>query len=194
MQNVSKGEPQRATPNHNWNLEQLTSYVKDCLKCRDEMNEDLAALGRKSAVELFRAGRALHFIREKLKVQNAYIKWLEDIGVARTTAHEAIKLYYKAKKESALEKMTITEAKIKFGVTKSKPSKSSVPNNKKKDGTDVEAGTPFADDTKADTWLLAMAKRLPEVAQWDRSDLDAQHLDRLARHCIRARSTQKIGR
>lgn len=173
-----------ATPNHNWTMENLTDYVKRCFKNKGDMADQLAFIGRKSAVELFRAGCALHFMREKLKIKSAYVKWLEDAGIPRTTAHEAIQLFYKAKLEKAVEAMTITKAKTHFGVVKSKPKKSSVPKKQGDDGID-SAAAHRDNDTRADMYLLAMSKRLSEVVQWDRSDLDVKHLDRLARHCIK---------
>jgi hypothetical protein len=183
-QTASKAESQRATPNHNWTLEKLTDYVTDCFKCRDEMNDHLAAIGRKSTVELFRAGHALDVIREKLKADKAYVQWLEDNGIARTTAHDAIKLYYKAKTESAVEKLTITEAKIKFGVTKAKPKKLAVAKRPKDEDQGQSEEERPAELTRADEVLVRIAVTLEEVVQWDRSDLDPIRLDKFARRCI----------
>lgn len=183
-QTASKGKPQCATPDHNWNLEQLTDYVTGCFTTQSEMKEDLAAIGRKSTVELFRAGHALHFIREKLKADKAYVQWLEDKSIARTTAHDAIKLYYKAKTEIAVEKLTITEAKVKFGITKAKPKNTAVPKRPTSKDQGPADGERHVELTKADTVLVVMAKKLEEVVRWDRSDLDPMRLDKFARRCI----------
>jgi len=81
-----KGESHRATPDHNWTLEMLTAYVKERFTTHSDMREDLAALARRSAVELFKAGRALHFLRDKLKAQVAWEQWLKDNDIAKGTA------------------------------------------------------------------------------------------------------------
>ena len=148
------------------------------------MTEQLVAVGRRSTVELFRAGRALHFLRDKLKADNAYVKWLEDNDIARTTAHDAIKLYCKAKSESAVEKLTITEAKVTFGISKARKKSKPIAPKPSKEGDDASQEDGPPDFTKADTVLVVMAKKLEEVVNWDRTDLDPVRLDGLARRCI----------
>jgi hypothetical protein len=176
--------PQHSTPDHNWSPEQLTRYVKKHLANREDMTEQLVAVGRRSTVELFRAGRALHFLRDKLKADNAYVKWLEDNDIARTTAHDAIKLYCKAKSESAVEKLTITEAKVTFGISKARKKSKPIAPKPSKEGDDASQEDGPPDFTKADTVLVVMAKKLEEVVNWDRTDLDPVRLDGLARRCI----------
>ncbi len=177
-------------PDRNWALEKLTPYIRERLKTRVDILVQLAALGRQSAVELFRAGRALHFVREKLKVDSAYCQWLEDNDIARTTAHEAIKLFYNAKTEEAVAGMTVTEAKITYRVIKKKGTpKLRVP-KKHKEAEAVEPnGNHPAQITRANEYLVAMFSKLEQVVTWDRSDLDAKQLDELARRCIQLLNT-----
>ena len=174
---------QHPRPNANWNLEQLTEYVRSCLKSRDDMNDQLTAVGRRSAVELFRAGHALHLLRLKLKVKNGYVQWLKNEKIARTTAHEATKLYLKAKTEQAVERFTITEAKIKFGFVKAKPKKTSDAKQRKDVKHDPEESQTL-EIIRADQCLYIIKRKLQDVVQWDRSDLDPDELDRLANQCI----------
>jgi len=181
---------QHPCPNANWTLEQLTEYVRSCIKSRDDMTKQVISLRAKSAVEIFRAGQALQIIRDKLKAQKAYVQWLEDEGICRTTAHEAIKLVANAKTEKAVEKMAITEAKELFGVIKPKSEKSANSANKQRNAGSDETSDVVDDDadlneiTRVDEVLLAMKRRLQEVVQWDRSDMNADDLDRTARNCI----------
>ena len=90
------------------------------LKCRDDMHESIAAIGRTSAVELFRAGRALSIAKGKLKVTKGWEQWLKDNKLPKTTAFEAVKLFTRAKTETAVASMSITTAKIRYGVAKTK--------------------------------------------------------------------------
>lgn len=191
-QTASNSEPHRATPNHNWTQEKLTEYVKECFISRDDMNEQLAFIGRRSSVELFRAGYALHLLRDKLKVTGGWEQCLKDNSIPKVTAFEAIRLYYKAKKlwkdaaESEVGKMTITAAKVKLGVIKEKQkTKSGVPGKPKDKGEKESGGQPKEPLPKVDTMLVIIAKKLTDVSEWDRSDLDPERLDKLARQCIK---------
>ena len=185
MKHVSQGESQRATPNHNWTLEQLTKYVTDCFKCRTEMNDDLAALGRKSAVELFRAGRALSIAKDQLKSRGGYEHWCKENHIAKTTAFEAITLFANAKTEAAVEKMTITEAKTHFKVVKKKSSKLVAESQKShQKPKQVDDPPPAKEPDSVSSALAAIAQKLLIVSGWNRGKDDPQNISELADRCI----------
>lgn len=197
----TNGVPKRATnvnvqPDKNWTSEQLTKYVKQNLQDRDDMKEQLAAIGRNSAVALFRAGHGLQVLRDKLKINSAWEQTLTDEGIGKGTANEAIRLYNKAAArwkgaaETELAKRTITEAKVELGVVKNKKvPKLGVPKGQNEQVRDAAKADRPPEVTRADEYLVAMANKLDQVVKWDRSDLDAKQLDTMARRCIALLST-----
>lgn len=189
----AKAKSSSDDPNKNWTLEQLTDYVRQHLNDREEMLETLAAIGRNSAIALFRAGHGLHLLRDKLKATSAWEQWLTDRQIGKGTANEAIRLYYKAtarwkgRAEVELAKRTITEAKCDLEVIGSKKEKAEATRKPKdapgRNGKAAEDDLPI-EVTRADEYLVAMAHKLEEVVNWDRGDLDANQLDQFARRCI----------
>ncbi len=185
-----KAETKSSAPNKNWSPDELVSYIEQHLRDREEMQETLASIGRKSAVALYRAGHGLQLLREKLKVNGAWEQTLRDKHIGKGTANEAIRLYgrataqWGAKAEAELAKRTITEAKVDLGITKKKKKpapKLRFPNPDVGDGNGAVAPPQV---TRADEFLVAMVKRLEEVVKWDRTDLDVHQLDAFARRCI----------
>ena len=71
----------------------------------------------RSVESLFRAGRVLAAIRDRLKSQRKWTEWQNDHKVGTTSAWQAIKLFEAAGSEEAVADLTRTEALIKFGIT-----------------------------------------------------------------------------
>jgi hypothetical protein len=95
-------------PNDDWNLSQLVKYVQIRL-------DKIQRLGRRTSVETHRLGHALSIIQQKTKPFGKWTKWLAKHNIPRQTAWEAIKLYESATEDEVAE-LTITDAKIKFGI------------------------------------------------------------------------------
>jgi hypothetical protein len=81
---------------------------------------DTAALsfGRRSAASFFRAGESLDQVIDRMKEEKLWCKALDQHDISRTTAWEAIQLFRRAKTAEAIDGMTLTEAKLAFGVAK----------------------------------------------------------------------------
>lgn len=86
----------------------------------DHLLAESDCLSRRSTVSLYRAGRVLSAIKEKLKLVGNWTKWQKDHKVGVTSAWQAIQLFQRASEE-AVSKLTRTEALIKFNITKPKP-------------------------------------------------------------------------
>ena len=84
----------------NSTVEELIAYVLERLKIREDISEQLAVVRRRSAVELFRAGHALHLLRDELKATNGFLQCLESNKICRTTAHNAMTHYYRMRLRS----------------------------------------------------------------------------------------------
>ena len=95
-------------PSETWNLKQLTRYVVTGL-------DKIQRLSRRTSVETHRVGHALSIVQQKTKPFGKWTKWLVKHDIPRMTAWEAIKLYESASEEE-VAKLTITEAKVKFGI------------------------------------------------------------------------------
>lgn len=97
------------TPDDTWSLNQLAVYASG------QITESVLQ-SHKSAIALFRAGRALAFARTRCKAQGhgVWADWKRRHGLADTTANDAIRLYEGAGTEEALTGMGITEAKQQF--------------------------------------------------------------------------------
>jgi hypothetical protein len=186
MRKVCDAKKEHRTPNKNWTLEQLTEYVSGCLKDHSDMEDRIISLRRTSAVELFRAGQGLHFINDKLKAKGAYGGWLKQHGIARSTAHEAIQLYYRAKTEANVAPLKITEAKEKFGIAKKKSSSKPAASRSRRTKSSQENKPAIlpAEVQRADAILVVVKKKLEEIVSWDRTGLDQTRLDQVARGCI----------
>lgn len=104
-----------SVPSSAWGLGQLTEYAVEKLRFLGHME-------RKAALDAYRAGCALYFAQKKLL--GKWNAWLDEHNIPRTTAWEAIKLYEECPNESDLAGLSLTEAKIKFGIYQefSKPS------------------------------------------------------------------------
>jgi glycerol-3-phosphate dehydrogenase len=83
----------------------------------DRLQAESDCLSRRSVESLFRAGRVLAAIRDRLKSQRKWTEWQNDHKVGTTSAWQAIKLFEAAGSEEAVADLTRTEALIKFGIT-----------------------------------------------------------------------------
>ncbi len=102
-------------PNETWNLNQLARYVRTGMERTAWLEEKVNRLGRRTAVEVHRIGHALYLARAKTKPTRQWGKWLAKHGIPKMTAWEAIRLYESAP-EKEVAKLTIMEAKMKFGI------------------------------------------------------------------------------
>lgn len=105
-------------PDDGWETDALGRYVAAELAESARLDGEARDLVRRSAVHLFRAGRALHLARERLKAAGEWCGWQTRHGIARTSAWEAIELYERAGNEEAVAGLAISEAKTQFGVTR----------------------------------------------------------------------------
>lgn len=107
-----------AAPDDGWETDALGRYAAAELAESTRLDGEARDLVRRSAVHLFRAGRALHLARERLKAAGEWCGWQTRHGIARTSAWEAIELYERAGNEEAVAGLAISEAKTQFGVTR----------------------------------------------------------------------------
>ena len=95
-------------PDESWSLDELAVYISG------EFGQ-ATVLSRKSAVAVFRAGRALCIARKKVKELGIkWTVWLAEQNIPRTNDFEARGLFTGAKAEKALHGLTLTDAKKKF--------------------------------------------------------------------------------
>ena len=102
-------------------LKKLEALLKRELGVSDRLQAEADSLSRRSVESLFRAGRVLSVIRDRLKPQRKWTQWQKDHKVSVTSAWQAIELYEKSGSETALAGLTRTEALKKFDIDKSKP-------------------------------------------------------------------------
>jgi hypothetical protein len=102
-------------PNETWDLDRLARYVVSGLEKIGQLDAEVNRLARRTAVETHRIGHALAIVQKKTKPFGQWTKWLAKHGIPRMTAWEAIKLYESASEEE-IATLTITEAKVKFGI------------------------------------------------------------------------------
>lgn len=93
-----------------WTLLELANYIGECLAQAE-------SLARKSTIQFFRAGQALHVAHKHFKKKREWSAWLEKVGIARTTAWEAMTLCKKASEEEVAI-YAKDEALRRFGVRK----------------------------------------------------------------------------
>jgi hypothetical protein len=154
-----KGRPEDAAPSESWEMDRLTAYAVKGLEQAKALEAEANIVGRKSTVQLFRAGHALHILRGKLKGDGQWCGWLKGHGIPRTNAWEAIQLYVRAKTEEAVAELTPTQAKEKYGI-----SKTSDPTGKGRAGAHRQRrqGAPGAENHEVD----------PETSDDDDPDSD----------------------
>lgn len=99
-------------PTKDWSLKQLSKYAVANLG-------EARVMTRNTAVKTYRAGCALFFARGKLI--GMWEKWLKKHDIPRVSAWEAIRLYEECPSEKDLEGLSITEAKVKFGIYQETP-------------------------------------------------------------------------
>jgi hypothetical protein len=105
-----------ALPDGTWSLERLASYVHKGLSESDALEVQAIQIARRSTVQYFQAGRALHFARLILLAQGRgkWGRWLEKNDIARTSAWEARVLYERTRTEENVSGLTRSEALDKY--------------------------------------------------------------------------------
>lgn len=126
---LDPGDPTRAirvapqadfVPDDSWDLDRLGFYSGTRLNEAKRLHGEMIQLGRRSTVQIFRAGHALSIARQKVK-WGQWDRWLKEHNIKRTTAWEAIQLYERAGSEEAIRNLTWAQAKRRYGITKSPP-------------------------------------------------------------------------
>jgi len=100
-------------PDSSWTPKKLAIYAAH------HLNREVA-LGRKSAVTVFRAGHALSLLRANARGRKLWVRYQKKHNFARSTVNHAIRVFEYFKDESKLGNMTITEAKREAGVIRRK--------------------------------------------------------------------------
>ena len=112
------------TPDSSWSLDRLAAYISGKLGESKGFEIQATVLSRKSALAVFRAGRALVIARQKTKEQKVkWTVWLKERNIPRTNAFEAMELFDGAVYRGTIAKFGLTEAKKKFCSPKSKRKK-----------------------------------------------------------------------
>jgi hypothetical protein len=111
------------TPDDSWDEDRLGRYAAAGLGRHHQLLEESVQLGRKSTVQLHRAGRALSLAHKKLKAERRWCTWLRTHGISTTSAWEAMELYRRERSEKEIEGLTPTQAKTKYGITRPPRSK-----------------------------------------------------------------------
>ena len=108
-------------------FDRLMNSAADQIRQSDALNEESERLfnqallsGHDSAKLIYGAGKALTEAREKKPPGKSWSDCLKPVGISRTSAWEAMKLYELAPCEAEIAEMTRTEAKVKFGIVKPK--------------------------------------------------------------------------
>ena len=109
-------EPQsELVPDESWDLDRLGIYAATGLSEASRLEREFIQLGRRSTIQIFRAGRALSIAERKVK-WGEWGRWLVEHNIKRTTAWEAIQLYERAGSEEAIANLTPSQAKRRCGI------------------------------------------------------------------------------
>lgn len=146
---IPLNEPTDSVPDKSWSLAHLGHFASVGLAEANRLDAEAVCLARKSTVQTFWAGCALTLAKPKVKgAGEKWTEWLKQRNIPRTNAWEAMQLYQRAQKVEAVAKLTLTEAKQQFAITK--PPKRERGNES---GTDCHtrndahaAATPIPDD------------------------------------------------
>jgi hypothetical protein len=105
-------------PDASWDLDQLGIYAETGLLEANRLKKESLRIGRRSTVQIFRAGHALSIARRKVKAEKwgEWGRWLATHNLKRTTAWEAIQLYERAGSEDAIANLTPGEAKRQYDI------------------------------------------------------------------------------
>jgi hypothetical protein len=98
-------------PDPTWDLERLASYAKDRFAIAE-------FFGRKTAMQLWRAGRALLIVKDKLKAERKWTVWAEEHGLPMTSVYDAIKIAERFEQEDDIVGLTTIEARTIAGTIK----------------------------------------------------------------------------
>jgi len=170
-------------PSETWNLKQLTRYVVTGL-------DKIQRLSRRTSVETHRVGHALSIVQQMTKPFGKWTKWLAKHDIPRMTAWEAIQLFQAASEEE-VALLTITEAKVKYGIYQefmSDDDESPLAAAKESNGEDVERQ------------VSILYRRLRGAAEavsslnWERDLLYSTEVDEILQYCrqvVRAINQQR---
>ncbi len=168
-------------PNDSWQLDRLAEYVLAGIAEVDRLGAEAQHLSRLSAVQTHRIGHALCIARDKTKPRGVWGKWLTKHRIPRTTAWEVTKLYESASEED-VSKLTITEAKVKFGIYPE-----FMPAEENEEAATVAARS--AGTESPERQLVLVCRRLTSVLEqlaemkWKRDILYAPETDELLEFC-----------
>jgi hypothetical protein len=106
-------ESEDLLPDPSWDLDQLAAYTRDRFTIAD-------LWGRKSAVQIWRAGKAVLIVQERLKQERKWTAWAQEHDLPLTSVYEAIKIAEKFDSEADITGFTVIEAKMIAGTFKPK--------------------------------------------------------------------------
>jgi len=167
-------------PDETWSLPQLARYVQTGLEKVGRLESEVRRLGCRTAVEVHRIGHALFLAHEQTKPRRQWTKWLAKNRIPRMTAWEAVKLYRSASEED-VAMLTISEAKVKFGI---------YPEFAPQDESDAQAKAPrqFSGEV-AERQLNVLYRRLKGAAEvvtavnWEQDLLYSPDVDEILQFC-----------
>jgi hypothetical protein len=164
-----------SVPDDTWDLDRLGNYARTGLDEADRLQRESLQLGRRSTVQIFRAGRAISIARKKVKAAKwgEWGQWLAQHGLKRTTAWEAAALFERAGSEEAIKNLTPDQAKRKYNITRDrqngKPKNSQATSLPRTSGSESGSSTEDAfddgDDFDADDDLEPFDDPEPEPDQ-----------------------------
>jgi hypothetical protein len=117
-QAIPAGPQSELVPDESWDLDRLGTYAATGLSEASRLERESIQLGRRSTIQIFRAGRALSIARRRVKSESwgEWGRWLKEHNLKRTTAWEAIQLYERAGSEEAIANLTPSQAKKRYGI------------------------------------------------------------------------------
>ena len=143
--------------------------------------DKITRLSRRTSVETWRVGHALSIVQQKTKPFGRWTKWLVTHDIPTVTAWEAIRLYESANEEE-VSKLTITEAKTKFGIYPEFRADEEEPSSSEPKGTNGE------DVERQVNTLYRRLRGAAEVVselQWERDLLYSTEVDEILQFCRR---------
>ena len=107
-------ESENQMPDPEWDLDHLAAYTRDRM-------EFAGILGRRTALQIWRAGLALLIVREKQKAERRWTEWCQAQNIPLSSAYEAMRVAERFENEVDIAGFTAIEAKLIAGTVRTKP-------------------------------------------------------------------------
>jgi len=176
-------------PNPSWGLSKIEDYIQTRFKKID-------ALSKSTSVDIYEAGMALSIAKKQLL--SRWCQWLDKIGISRNTAWQAVTLYEKCPSSDTIREMTITDAKIKYGICNA-PLPSSSSGSHGGGGGSRETQAPEAPRTPGEILDLAFhrltnSRDAITSIEWEASLLYSTEMNQILLACEQIQSAIKKSR